>query len=728
MAPRKKTQKNKRDKIYWRYGLVSVFITLLAIGIVWSAVNTTVIHADDWNAKAERVLNTVFFVQPRRGDILASDGTVLATNLTRYNVCLDYNANSKSDSLFAAKLPMLADSMALYYPKRNAAEWLEYLAKPLAKVGKERKRCHVLLKEATYDDYQRILTFPYFEEQARKHRAHGLYATPKMTRMMPYGSMAHRSIGRCNYRRTAKFEGATRKADSVDVLHGYSGLEAALDSLLYGQEGTAKYVQMTRGVAKWVDQPAVDGYSLRTTIDVNIQDIVECELQEMLQYTRADWGTCLLMEVATGDIKAISNLEKAKGQEGVYIEAMNRALQAFEPGSVMKPISMIVALEDNFAPLDRAFPIGSSYAYAGGSPIRDTHSPAYLPVSRFLEYSSNIGMTKLITPHYENNLNGFRERLRELGFFDKFNTGMAGERTPYFPTLDPKAGGRVSLSRMCYGYSTMIPPLYTCAMYNAIANQGKFVRPRMVKEIISRDGTVQKRDVSYVRDSICSKKNAQALMDMLYSVVYGEGGTAKSLRNNTVQIAGKTGTCIIANEAERDSVTGKLIPGTGGYQQGHYRLAFCGIFPYENPKYTCMVLISNPAPEFRGAATTSGYVVKNIAFKLYAHGMLGKYSDFMADGNAESLPTLFACDKKQTDQVRDVVGAKRNKKLRMPAAAPEGRVPDVVGLGMRQALALIEDSGYRIEAHGNGFAARQDPPPGSKAYPGQVIKVEFALR
>ncbi len=724
----KKTRNNKREQIFWRYGLVSILITALAIGIVYSAVNTTIVHADEWNAKAERVLNTVFFVQPRRGDILASDGTVLATTLMRYDVCIDYRANQKSDSLFAAKLPELADSMAKYYHKRNSDEWIKYLAGPLATIGDKRKRCHVLLKEAKYDEYERILTFPYFAEQAKKHRAHGLYASPKMTRMMPYGSMAHRSIGRCNYRRTAKFEGATRSADSADVLHGYSGLEAALDSLLYGHEGTARYNQMTRGMQKWVENPAEDGYSLRTTIDVNIQDIVECELQNMLQHTRADWGTCLLMEVQTGDIKAISNLEKAKGQEGVYIEAMNRALQAFEPGSVMKPISMIVALEDRFASLDQTFPIGSSYAYAGGSPIRDTHSPAYLPVSRFLEYSSNIGMTKLIAPHYENNLNGFRERLRELGFFDKFNTGMAGERTPYFPTLDPKAGGRVSLSRMCYGYSTMIPPLYTCAVYNAIANKGKFVRPRMVKELISRDGTVTKRDISYVRDSICSQKNAQALMNMLYAVVYGEGGTAKSLRNSTVHIAGKTGTCIIANEVQRDS-TGKVIPGTGlGYQQGHYRLAFCGVFPYENPKYTCMVLISNPAPEFRGAATTSGYVVKNIAFKLYAHGMLDQYSDYLADGNQHSEPTLFACDKKQTDEVRNLIGAKRNKKLRLPDAAEAGKVPDVVGLGMRQALALIEDSGYRIEAHGNGFAASQTPPPGTPAQPGQTIRVEFALR
>ena len=164
-------------------------------------------------------------------------------------------------------------------------------------------------------------------------------------------------------------------------------------------------------------------------------------------------------------------------------------------------------------------------------------------MSRFIEYSSNIGMTKLIAPQYENNLNGFRQRLRELGFFDRFNTGMAGERPPYFPTLDPKLGGRVSLSRMAYGYSTMIPPLYTCAVYNAIASDGKFVRPRMVEEIIAPDGTVTQNEVSYVRDSICSRKNAKILQEMLHSVVYGQGGTAKSLKSDIVTIAGKTGTC-----------------------------------------------------------------------------------------------------------------------------------------------------------------------------------------
>lgn len=726
MAKKKKTS-SARSQVTIRYGIVSVVLLLMAIGIVYKAADTTIIHAKEWNHKADSVLTRVFYVQPRRGDILAADGTVLATTLTKYTISMDYRSSAKHDSLFIASLPALSDSLAKYYPVRNQAEWRNYLAQPLAKKAKERKRAHVVLKNATYADFNRILKFPFFRE-FKKRYSHGLYVTPKETRMMPYGSMANRSIGRCSYRRVAKMENAKRKADSIDVLHGYSGLEAALDSQLFGRAGTANYQQLTHGMSKWVDQPAQDGYTLRTTIDINIQDIVETELQAMLQNTRADWGTCLLMEVGTGDIKAISNLERDKKHPGQYIEAMNYALQAFEPGSVMKPISMIVALEDKLAPIDRVYSIGRSYAYAGGSPINDTHSPGSLPVSRFIEYSSNIGMTKLIAPAFENNLNGFRERLRDLGFFDKFNTGMAGERTPYFPTLDPKAGGRVSLSRMSYGYSTMIPPLYTCAVYNAIANKGKFVRPRMVTEKISRDGHVEVIPVTYVRDSICSQRNAKLLMEMLRSVVRGEGGTAKSLRNDIVDIVGKTGTCRIALEAKRDS-TGKIIPGTGvGYMEGHYRLAFCGIFPYEKPKYTCMVLISNPAPEFRGAATTSGYVVKNVAMKLYAHGMLDHHSDFKNQEPSASLPVVYACESYRFNAVHEALNMTRAKKLKSPTAVEPGKVPDVIGLGLRDALAAVEDAGYAIEAHGSGFAATQSPPAGTPAKRGQTVKVNFTIR
>ncbi len=714
--------KNKRFQIIWRYGIISTIISIMALLIVVSAVRTTVIDADKWNAKADSTLSRVFMVQPKRGEILAADGSVLATNLTAYTICLDYRTAARREKAFIESLDSLCDSLALHYPKRTKQEWKQYLAAPLSKKPEERKQSHVILKDATYADYLHMLKFPFFKRYKKKY-SHGLHYTTKEVRVMPYGSMARRSIGRCNYVNVPRYQDTTLAHIKDDALHGYSGIEASLDSLLYGTPGTAKYVQLTHGVRTWVDTPAENGYSVKTTIDIGMQDIVESELQSMLQTTRAKWGTCILMEVATGDIKAISNLDR--DEHGNYIEAMNYALQAYEPGSVMKPISMIVALEDGYAfPLHRMMDIGSSYTYGGGAPIHDTHSPAALPVSSFIEYSSNIGMTKLIAPHYEDDLNGFRERLREIGFFDRLNTGMAGERPPYFPTLNPKAGGKVSLSRMTYGYSTMIPPLYTCAMYNAIANDGKFVRPRIVKELINDDGDVQKLPVSYVRDSIMSKKNAKLLRKMIYDVVYGEGGTAKTLRSDIVEIAGKTGTCRIAY-SRRDSVrdaSGKIIE---GYVDNQYRLAFCGFYPYENPKYTCMVVISNPSPEYKGAATTSGHVVKNIALKMHARGMLNNHSELMADANKKKPPVIYTSVRDIRENATAATGVTAYSNFRKPRTTAQGTVPDVTGMGIRDAVKAMEEAGFYMEVKGNGYAVRQNYQPGARLKPGSVVTVSF---
>lgn len=719
-------KKNKRAQIIWRYGIVTFFILLFAVAIIYNAVKNTVVEAHHWNEKAEKALSRVSYEKPRRGDILADDGTLLATTLNVCDIAIDYRSNARNDTIFVQCLDSLCDSLACYYPIRSKEQWVDFLAKPLAE-KREKRRTKVILKGKNIAEYNRILKFPFFNRFKRKY-SHGLTFFQTEARLYPYGEMATLSIGRCNKRMVPRYEGKCGPYDSIPVLTGYSGLEYALNDMLQGEMGTQKLVPLTRKMDNWVEKPAKNGLTLRTTINIEMQDIVEGELKSVLQEYQANWGTCLLMEVATGDIKAISNLE-LDPTTGQYIEARNYAVQAYEPGSVMKVISMVPALEDGYAyPLSRAYPIGRSFKYAGGKPITDTHSPAYLEVGRFIEYSSNIGMAKLICPQYENNLNGFKDRLAAMGFFDRFNTGIHGERTPYFPRLDPRAGGRVSLSRMAYGYSTMIPPLYTCAIYNAVANKGKFVRPRIVQSYIHPDGTVEDNPISYVRDSICSQRNAKVLLDMIHGVVYGEGGTAKTLRNDTVHVIGKTGTCIIANETKRDEATGKIIKGAGGYNAGHYRLSFCGIFPYEDPKYTCITVISD-APLTRSAAMSSGRVVKNVAMKMYSHGMLGRYADYNEVSNPGTVPTLYASAPSQHNTVKGYIDSKHTRQFKYPRQdLQEGKVPNVIGLGMRDALALIEDGGYTMAAEGAGFAAEQTPPAGSPAAKGQKINVRFKVR
>ena len=723
-SQQQRAARSRRMHILGRLGFISLFIILIAASIVFMAVNNTIINAAEWNKKGTRNLDDTITIKPLRGDILASDGCILATNLNYFNLRIDFKAKRFMIREYSAAIDSLADSLAVYFPRRTRDAWRDYLAAPLKKSRKDRSSAYMLLKEIPDDEVQRVKQFPYFRRSSNANRT-GLVKERVLKRKYPYGEMATLSIGRV---------GEVARRD----VRGVSGLERALDSLLYGVPGKAKKVMFTDRVANWTIQAPRNGYTVTTTIDITMQDILEYELGAMLLKTGAEWGTALIMDVETGDIKAISNLERDTiPGSGRYIEAMNRAVLAYEPGSVVKTISMIVALEDGFAfPLDRAFniePKGVGFRYCGGRPINDTHSPATLPVSRFLEYSSNIGMAKLLTSHFENDPNAFRQRLRELGFFDRFRTGMARERTPYFPTIANNKGGRIALSRMVFGYSTMIPPLYTCAMYNAVANDGKFVRPRLVKALKSPGGLDSIIPVSYVRDSVCSRKNAKILRDMLHEVVWGEGGTAKALRNDIVEIAGKTGTCRILAEVKpsatkKDSaamtVTKDNKHQIGGYLEGHYRLSFCGFFPFDKPKYTCFVMINDPSPEYKGAATTSGTVLKNVALKLYSRGMLDNSSDLNDEPAIESRPTLYASnDKKRHNTLATGLHLPGGSVITAPASTDPGLVPDVRGLGIREAVVTLEKAGYNVAFSGAGYVVAQNPLPRSRIARGSKVSI-----
>lgn len=715
-------EKGRRGRIILNVGIICSCVIVMSALIVFMLINTTVVNADAWNAKGERQLDTILPIQPLRGDILASDGQILATNLNYYDVSIDFRTKRFWIRQYVESLDSLADTLAVYFPHRSRKEWHKYLSAPLAKPKSERSSTFRLVCNVPFDVAQRFKQFPFFRRTRNANRT-GLKLDPVLRRMYPYGDMARLSIGRVGW------------IPGQPAQHGISGLEQALDTLLFGIPGKAKRVMFTNRLANWPIEAPKHGYTVTTTIDVTIQDILEHELGKMLVAANADWGTALIMEVKTGDIKAISNLERDSLHPGTYIEAMNRAVLAYEPGSVMKTISMIAALEDGYAlPVEKTFPIGYSYAYKGGKPIHDTHSPATLPVSRFLEYSSNIGMTKLVASHYEGNPNGFRERLREIGFFDRFGTGIARERRPYIPTVTNDTKGHIALSRMTFGYSTMIPPLYTAAIYNAVANDGRFVRPRLVKALRSHDGRDSIIPVSYVRDSIMSAKNAHLLRDMLTQVVYGEGGTAKFLRDKTVRIAGKTGTAKIVNELKpgekRDSIVGpdgRKRPKPMGYKEGHYRVTFCGFFPAEQPKYTCIVVVSDPRPPLHGPAVTAGAVLKNTALKLYARGYLDNYADLSENAPENpGKPTLYATFRKDRSlNIHDYIDMQSASVIASPKATPAGTVPDVLGLGVREAVVRLEEAGYNVAFDGVGYVTAQTPAAGTKYKSGSIVTVSL---
>lgn len=707
-------------RVIGRFVLVLFLIGIVAIGIVYKLVDTTIVHGADYESKGSARLRDTIKSAPMRGEIFASDGSILATNLSYYDLRIDFRAPRFKIVEYYDSIPLLADSLARYFHQRDRKGWEAYLRKPLRDSVQNRSRAFLLLKAVPEDMMKKVkYTFPFFRG-FRKSTQHGLKAESVIKRSYPYGDMAALSIGRV---------GEVKGGE----IHGVSGLEKALDSLLYGKAGLRTKRMFTKGAGYWEEVPARDGTSVITTIDITMQDILEYELGDMLIKANADWGTAIIMETSTGDIKAISNLERdSTSATPRCIEAMNRAVLAYEPGSVMKVMTMAVALNKGFAkPLDRMYNIGHTYAYLGRKPISDTHSPAQLPVSRFLEYSSNIGMVKLTMPQYEDDPNAFRADLAEMGFFDRFNTGMARERIPYFPKLQNNVGGRLNLSRMVFGYTTQIPPLYTCAFYNAIVNDGRFVRPRLVMGHRLPDGTDSLLKVSYVRERILSSEDAAALRKMMHDVVWEKGGTAKSLRDPIVEIAGKTGTCRLAKEAPRDSL-GRRIPGipfTGGYIEGRYRVTFCGFFPYENPKYTCIVVVSDPRGAYRGAAGSAGAVLRNVARKLYSRGLLSETTEFKPspdDKPAGATPTIYASfNAERSSRLHNNLQMRSSRTIISPdnsaSAGGNTAVPDVRGVGLREALAVLEKAGYAVQFQGMGYVESQTPAPGTLLSPGSKV-------
>lgn len=689
-------KKDNRSHILLRYAIIIVLILVLSARIVMKLCDTTIIDADKWNHRANELLSQSKVIVPPRGNILASDGSVLATNLNFYTARIDYRAEKFNEKLFRDTIDQLAARMAEHFPVRDAAGWKKHLLKPLDKVREKRPRAYKLMSGLSHTDMETLRTFPFFSIKNRNRN--GLTFEKYMRRFNPYGDMARRSIG-----------GVGETKESKEI-HGISGLEKALDSLLYGKIGYSKMINLTKKITDWTDVPAIPGCDIVTTIDINMQDIVESELNNVLDTCGADWGVAVLMDVRNGDIKAISNLERNPRGAG-YVEARNRAVMGYEPGSVVKTLSMMIAVEDGLIPdLDETLPTGAGWAYAGGRPITDSHYSASIRAGDVLEQSSNIGMARIITRKYNDNPGAFYSRVKSLGFLEPMNTGIAGEVPPRFDSIASDRGGRIALSRMSYGYATEIPPLYTLAIYNAIANDGVFVRPRLVKEVKGAIDSVM--PVSYMGDGrACSQRTAGILRQMLTNVVWGDHGTGRFLRNNTVRIAGKTGTCYMIEN--------------GSYNPSKKRLAFCGFFPADNPKYSCVVLTCHPTKNYFGAATTSGQVLRNIALKLYSRGMLGNSSDYRSKIPSNDAPTFYASSmgRKAYDRVKAEFSLPSHRALKSPATTSKGTLPDVKGYSLREALVALETAGYNVSYSGSGYVRSMKPAAGTRAPRGTRVRL-----
>ncbi|MDE6028525.1 MAG: PASTA domain-containing protein, partial [Muribaculaceae bacterium] len=556
-----------------------------------------------------------------------------------------------------------------------------------------------LVHKGTMDDFEKVKSFPFVKDFKGSGFRNPVYKEERKIRMYPYGRMAYRSIGRVNENRETR------------EIHDYSGLEKDLDSLLYGKPGLAKKVALTNGITNWVATPAKRGYDIRTTIDIDLQDMLEEELFNVCSEANAEWGTAILMEVATGEIKAISNIELL--ENGTYGEALNRAVLPFEPGSVMKPISLMIAFEDGLVNN-----VNDMVSCAPFQKTSDPHGGGMKTMKQVIEQSSNPGIARVIFRGYESNPAKFYDRLAGMGFFEPIRSGIAGECTPRIRKLVPKdskgnnitmTARHLDLARQAYGYNTELPPLFTLSVYNAIANGGKYVRPHLVKGLIDEEGRDSVIPIQYIRERICSEETARKVRECIREVVWGEHGTAKLVRDNRVTVVGKTGTA---------------YPVEGGvYNKAKRRYAFAGFFPYEEPKYSCIALVL--ANGGNSANRTSGQVVKNMAVKMYSRGRLDNSSSYSTE-RKETRPVLAASETYDQKKLSKSLNIERVKKVKTPTPPSNGAVPSVIGYDAPTAVKILEQSGIEVRLRGSGIVRGQSVEAGTPLKKG--MKMTLTLK
>lgn len=708
-------KQNNKNHILFRYALIIVAFILFSMGIVWKLFETTIVNASAWNERAHKELSRTTVIPPERGNILASNGNILACNLKVYDIKLDlrHHKVAKQTVIPWDKIDSLADSLDYHFPRVTRLRqhpdtfkkysWHTRLRQEFEKDPDKRPRALRLAAKKTLEDFQMIRNFPYLKDFKGSGYRLPVYKEEKNVRIYPYGRMAYRSIGRVNENQETR------------EFHGYSGLEKDLDTLLYGVPGLAKKVALTNGLSNWVAQAPVRGFDIHTTIDIDLQDMLEQELQNICSESHAEWGTAILMEVATGEIKAISNLERMS--DGSYGEALNRAVLPFEPGSVMKPISLMIAFEDGL--------VHSVNERVDCSPFQrtsDPHAPSVKTMKQVIEMSSNTGIARVIFRGYEKDPATFHDRLASIGFFERMHSGIAGECVPRIRKLLPKdskgnpitmVSRHLDLARQAYGYNTEIPPLYTLSIYNAIANGGRYVRPHLVSSLINEEGVDSVLPIQYIRERICSEETAAKVRECIREVVWGEHGTARAVRDDRVEVVGKTGT---AYPVEK-----------GTYNLSKRRYAFAGFFPYDKPRYSCMALVLAPAGT--SANRTSGQVVKNMAVRMFAQGMLDNAPSF-SDSRADSHPVLCASHNYEPSKLASSLGIKGAKKAKAVAESDSEYldiIPNVIGYDAPTALKILEKRGLCVELVGTGRVVRQSLPKGAAAKKGGKITLNLKV-
>ncbi|MDA3880783.1 MAG: penicillin-binding transpeptidase domain-containing protein [Prolixibacteraceae bacterium] len=702
-----------RRIILARYALILAFVLVFSFMIAGRIVFIQVTTSEKWDNKLETLENKTEVIFGDRGNICSTNGRVMATSIPFYEIRFDLAAPGVSE-VFDAEIGALAVELSKMFTDRS--EW--QFKNQLKKAYQKKERYHLVHpRKVNYDELKRIEKFPIFKRGAYRG---GFIAEQEYIRFTPHGNLAYRTIGMMNKGAYGGMLGSI----------GISGIEGQFEGYLRGEEGLAVRQNLS---GRWVNISMVEpenGNDVITTIDIYLQDVVESSLRKQLVKSDAEYGTAVLMEVKTGKVRAISNLTR---HNGGYAETYNWAIGhqgSNEPGSTFKLISMMVALDeakidtsDVYDTEDGKWKIydrtiyDSDYGY--GEHGKKT-------VKEIFEVSSNVGVAKIIEEHYGDRPREFVDRLYNLGLNRPLGLGFRGEAEPWVKYPTDKNWWGTSLAYLAHGYEVNLSPLHVLAFYNAVANDGKMMKPMFIEEVRASGRTMKKFKPEVLRNSICSKETVGKLQSMLEGVV--KNGTARKLQSNLYSFAGKTGTA-------------KIMDTELGYVHRKYRASFVGYFPADNPKYSCIVVISEPKGSFYGG-TVAGPVFREIADCVYTTDLSLDIAQHSEGDEMKELPEVMngAVDKTlnvfrelgiqysgNTEQADWVVVNETNENARLePKKIDRNIMPDVTGMGAADAIYLIEKSGMKSKLKGVGKVQKQFPLPGVTCRDGQLVYLDLS--
>lgn len=721
--------KDRKENTMRRFLVIFCALVLVAIYILGNAVQTMLPMRSYWEEVDSRFVSDSLPIPAKRGDLLSDDGRVLSTSLPEYRLYLDLRVQDK-DSLSRAKTQHFRDSLVDYHVEEIARGlsriFPEYSTQYFRdKIVDARKHClrkvngryprpvRLYPKMATYVQYTECKKLPLLCEGRFKG---GFYGEVVTRRAKPYGQLASRTLGEL-YPDSGKAK---------------NGLELGFDSILRGTPGIKHRTKVRDRRVNLVDVEPRDGHDLMTTIDIDLQDVADRALRSKLkdENVNGEIGMAMVMEVATGDVKAIVNLQR--GDDGEYYEMHNSLVNDLrEPGSTFKTASIMVAMEDGKINKNTLIDTGDGRWPMYGRVMKDHNwnkgGYGMLSVTRVLMKSSNIGVSRLIDGAYHDCPDRFVRGLNNLGVGLPMHLDIPGSGTPrvYMPKKDksghwmlpvtrhgkPMEFGKPDLAWMSIGYVVQLPPIYTLAFYNGIANNGRMMKPRFVTRELADGEVVREFPPEVFREKMCSQHTLDAIHEILDSVVMNPEGLGRPAGRNggRFRVSGKTGTAQIADEK-------------GGYHSGpvRYMVSFCGYFPSEKPKYSCLVCIVKTGTPASGGGQC-GPVFCEISKYLMNREMYNNIEG-IKDSAAVKAPHVAHGQGAKAQQVLDMLGSEERAPESAAAVKPQaGVVPDLKGMGARDAVQLLGSMGLKARVSGRGQVARQSVAPGTKAAKGHTV-------